>query len=547
MILTMLYTRLIGKKITKKQKKAFTLFEILLIIALLGILITIVIIAIGPRRQLLVAWDGRRKQAAANLEHALYDQRNSTGGYLHADELPSTEAAAVPICRSGVANGTDGCVNLDALAPDYIAELPVDEVEPCANLTGYKVYLKVNGRYPGVVPTHIGKMLGDTDIEQNCEGGGGGGGTTWTWTAFTDEFQINQYETSDQFYPEVEMDANGNFLVIWEDDGQGKPQMRYYDSDANALGDQIAFDAYVGNAKLGMDANGNSVLVGHRYQSGNMGVFAHLRDNTGTVTVPEFQVDTTPTGAQWQPSVAMNATGNFVVTWEGNGPGDSNGIFARVYNASGVPQTGELLVNTTTANYQNSSDVAIDSSGNFAVTWYGYTGSIYQIYAQRFDASGTPVGSELAVSAGTNNSAPNIGLDAAGRMTVVWKNEESNPVIRMKRYDASNNVITDETQVNTVVGLYGAGSPHLDVNDDGKIAVVYTVWYVGGYSNQGEIYGQRYDADGNPVGDEMQINVTLTSYQDQPAVAIDPTGNGVVVWASKHATSSYEVFGRLYR
>ena len=66
---------------------------------------------------------------------------------------------------------------------------------------------------------------------------------------------------------------------------------------------------------------------------------------------------------------AMDAAGNYVVVWNGSGSGDTTGIFAQRYNASGVAQGSEFRVNTTTTNIQGQANVAMDADGNFVITW----------------------------------------------------------------------------------------------------------------------------------------------------------------------------------
>lgn len=46
------------------------------------------------------------------------------------------------------------------------------------------------------------------------------------------------------------------------------------------------------------------------------------------------------------------------------------------------------------------------------------------------------------------------------------------------------------------------------------------------------IFGQRFDARGNPVGDEFHVNTTAPGMQWQPDVAIGPDGTGWVAWES---------------
>ena len=71
-------------------------------------------------------------------------------------------------------------------------------------------------------------------------------------------------------------------------------------------------------------------------------------------------VNTFTTSNQNNPAVAIDADGDFVVTWQSSDQdGDGNGIYAQRYNASGVAQGSEFRVNTVTASYQSNSAVAM--------------------------------------------------------------------------------------------------------------------------------------------------------------------------------------------
>ena len=118
----------------------------------------------------------------------------------------------------------------------------------------------------------------------------------------------------------------------------------------------------------------------------------------------EFRVNSTTFGSQVTESfygsqtVAVDAEGDSVITWQSHGQDGSGwGIYVRRYNAAGVAQGGEFRVNTTTASSQVYSSVAMDANGDFLVSWssYGQDGSGYGIYAQRYNAAGVAQGGEF--------------------------------------------------------------------------------------------------------------------------------------------------------
>src|SRR5688572_31726976 len=112
----------------------------------------------------------------------------------------------------------------------------------------------------------------------------------------------------------------------------------------------------------------------------------------------EFLVNTFTEGYQWEPSVAADADGDFVIVWESIGQdGDDEGVYGQRYAADGTPLGAEFQVNTETIGPQSEPDVAMDDAGNFVVVWRGITEEgpgpeNAGIFAQRFDAAGVPQG-----------------------------------------------------------------------------------------------------------------------------------------------------------
>jgi len=103
-------------KTHKGTRKGFTLLEILLVIAAIGILAAIVLVAINPNRQIAQARNAQRRSDVNTiykaLEQYLIDNQSYPAGV---DETPKD------ICGT-----TAGCVNLGVLVPNYLAAIPTD-------------------------------------------------------------------------------------------------------------------------------------------------------------------------------------------------------------------------------------------------------------------------------------------------------------------------------------------------------------------------------------------------------------------------------------
>jgi hypothetical protein len=85
--------------------------------------------------------------------------------------------------------------------------------------------------------------------------------------------------------------------------------------------------------------------------------------------------------------------------------------------------------------------------------------------------------------------------------------------------------------------------PWVAEDSQGRSLVVWTSVNQDG-SGEG-VFGRLFDASGNPIGDERQINTTAGGNQRAPQVASDGNGNFIVVWQSEGQDGDgFGVFGR---
>src|SRR5438874_2365101 len=137
----------------------------------------------------------------------------------------------------------------------------------------------------------------------------------------------------------------------------------------------------------------------------------------GQVMVGSFQANTWTPGRQSTRSVASDANGNFVVVWESDGQdGSGYGVFAKRFDAAGNPLTAEFRVNSYTTDAQLTPAIAADADGNFVVAWTSVAqdGDSLGVFAQRYDAAGAPVGTEVRVNSYTTGPqlSPSVGGSA---------------------------------------------------------------------------------------------------------------------------------------
>src|SRR4051812_11944072 len=86
-----------------------------------------------------------------------------------------------------------------------------------------------------------------------------------------------------------------------------------------------------------------------------------------TLVGPEFQVNTFTTGYQWQPSVACDAAGDFVIAYTGFDTSLTThwGVFTRRYAADGTALGGLAVVAEVPSFFSNEVSVAMNAAGNY--------------------------------------------------------------------------------------------------------------------------------------------------------------------------------------
>jgi len=308
-------------------------------------------------------------------------------------------------------------------------------------------------------------------------------------------------------------------------------------------------------AAVAADSSGRFVVVWRTSLVGPIaGIFGQRYDAGGAPLGPEFRVNTYSTAFDYLPAVAADPSGNFVVVWTGSDGSDS-GVFAQRYDSSGAPLGSEFRVNSYTTQEQMHPSVAVGGTGDFVVVWESYyheDGDGYDVFGQRFASSGAPLGSEFRVNTFTalDQAGGAVAFDSAGNFVVMWSSAYQGPQgqspVYGQRFASSGAPLGPEFRVSTLPASFSPQvSPSVGMGPSGDFVAVWESDRQDGWG--WGVYGRRFSGSGIPMGPEFRVNTQTVLDQHSSSVSLDAAGNFVVVWTSEFGDGSgYGVFGQRY-
>lgn len=390
-----------------------------------------------------------------------------------------------------------------------------------------------------------------------------------------EDMQVNGYTTGQQFFAAVDVEADGEFVVVWTssdstygpDNSGYKIEGQLFDPDRSKAGFEFQINTYADGdqAAPALASQGDDDFVVVWQSAGSSGadtsassILGQRMSRIGTTATPigsEFEVNDFTTSVQINPEIAARTDSGFVVAWESYASpaddGSGGSVQARRFTSDGTPSGSQFQVNTYTYSYQRFPDVAVGPNNEFVVVWESFSSDggatdTTSIRGRRFTSDGTPLGGDFQINTYTLGVAvnlywyPSVAINPSGDFLVVWGSigspGDDNGIeeysVQGRLYASDGTPMGSQFQINTYITGEQREPKVTGTRPDGNFLVT---WHSGGSAGNdpsSSIQGRHYDSTGSPFGAEFQINTYVTGEQRSAVLGARPDGELVVVWES---------------
>lgn len=273
---------------------------------------------------------------------------------------------------------------------------------------------------------------------------------------------------------------------------------------------------------------------------------ARIYDSSGNPEGAFFNITTTGGANELQPSAASHADGGFAVSYVVDGAATGGGDIVTAFYAPGGTTPVQTVTTAASTTGREADPIVTAVGDGFVVTWAVENAGTADIYAQRYTANGTAVGSASLVVQGADpgpgtgsffdppaHAVAAVGTD--GAFAVVT---EHAGIISATLVDAAGTVgapipanAGDGHQA-VVASLAGGGFVAVWAQDDG----------LGGQ----DLHAALFDSDGNLVAPDFAL--TSDPFADfSPEVTGLPDGCFAVAWIGNNGVSgTYDIYTQVF-
>jgi len=375
-----------------------------------------------------------------------------------------------------------------------------------------------------------------------------------------EDFRVNDDAgTADQTVPRIAVTADGSFVIVWADKrrANGDIYLQRFDPDGQPVGDNVRVnddipDSVQAQPSVAADLTGRYVAVWQDYRNFRYpqypDIYLQRFDSAAVPIDPNENLTGATDTYRDTPDISMASWGTGVIVWSEyvNGTWD---VLGQLIGSDGALLGSSFRINDAPAGQQHAPRVSTAAAGWFVVTWYDNRLGNDDIFAQRFDSAGTPLGPNVKINTDATTKKqifPDVATDGRGHFTVVWIDYRNgiypaNPDIYAARLDTNMLPVTTNRRLNTDGTTRAQRYPAIASDRAGNVAVIWG----DSTGSSWDIIGQMIDYDGVVREVNFEANTFTVDAQLQPDVALDGEYR-YITWADRR-NGNYDIYASITR
>ncbi|MEJ2634070.1 MAG: T9SS type A sorting domain-containing protein [Calditrichia bacterium] len=359
---------------------------------------------------------------------------------------------------------------------------------------------------------------------------------------------------ADQTHPSLILNQNGEFTVTWQDYRNGNPDIyvQKFSADGTPLdspytvGSDIPDENY---APVGVKSESGNFLIawlGRGPSNYDWNVYAQLFTDDASPQGEIFKVNENSNRIRLIESSLSTATdslGNIIIGWSQSVNTIYGKIFGQRFTNMGKPVGPNFIVNADSAEVDHfSPSVAMWPDGQTVFAWSDNRNGIGAIYAQLYASDGQKMGGNFLVSPDNECHCffPGLAIAPSGDFLMCWyeyNQVDSTKNLVMQRFSRSGARVDSVIRISDRPAFVNAElrNPVIAFNETGDFVIVWESGNTG--ADLWEMFGQRFSAQGTPIGKNFQITTGKSRTQHSPDVKLQGK-NIYCVWQDNQGTPS---------
>jgi len=376
-----------------------------------------------------------------------------------------------------------------------------------------------------------------------------------TKTPLTSSFRVDDDEnSSEQTKPEISVFDDGSYIIVWSDTRNRTSNIFFqlYNFDGTPIEENqiVGSTGYKLYPKIVKLANNNFIIIWSEYYRGTFNQYELVGQkyfSNGETNGEEFLITSNEiNGSVGQLDAASNSNDEIAITWERR-VNNINRIYAKKYDSDGntVGEIFQVSGDTTIYNYVPK--IGIDSSGNFAVTYYSRIGD-NEILLHRFNHLAEPIDSAIIVNdddSNINQYVPDISVNSNGDAVVTWYDYRSPFGVYFQKYNnIGSETLLEKVDSNIAAADYNVQYtlPNVSLNNNGELAISWSERS----SSQDDSKFRVFNSDQTPVTEVLYVSEVQERNQKNPFIYFteDKIYN---VWEdNREPNVGYDIWANVY-